>query len=249
MLKALIVENEVRAQKLLGALIADYVPDVQIIGFADNPVDAKKIVDTQSLDIVFLDIELNQGTGFDFLDSLENISFKIIFTTAYDHFALKAIKHGAVDYLLKPYSPKELIQAVYKVKESRQSASWLKEIQDIFMKGQKPTIPKLTVKTTSGLYVIDVDDIIRIEADSSYSKIYQSNGQTLMVSKPIGKLEEKLPKELFFRVHASHLINLQFVDSYRTEDGGYVQLKNKDKIPVARRKKTSFIEELTHFSG
>ena len=244
MLKALIVENEIRAQKLLAALVADYVPDFQIIGVADNPISAKKIAEELEPNIVFLDIELNEGTGFDFLESLDNIAFKTIFTTAYDHFALKAIKHRAIDYLLKPYSPKELVQAVHKVKESQQSEAWLKDMKNIFKKDQK-----LTVKTSSGIYIINVQEIIRIEADSSYSKIYQSNGQTLMVSKSIGKLEETLPKDLFFRVHSSHLVNLNFVSSYQLEDGGYAQLKNEDKVPVSRRKKTSFIELLTHFPG
>lgn len=249
MLKALIVENEVRAQKLLTALIADYAPNIQVIGLADNPLSAKKIAEDHKLDIVFLDIELNDGTGFDFLESLDDIAFKIIFTTAYEHFALKAIKHGAIDYLLKPYSPKELVQAVHKVKESQQSLAWLQDMKSVFMKDQKPIIQKLTVKTSSGIYLIDIRDIIRIEADSSYSKIIQLNGQSIMVSKPIGKLEEQLPKGLFFRVHASHLINLRYVDSYQLVDGGYVQLKNDDKVPVSRRKKPSFIEQLTHFQG
>lgn len=189
-----------------------------------------------------MDIQIIGGTGFDILDNFEEINFDIIFTTAYEEYALKAFDYEAIQYLLKPYSPKNVIDAVNRLKKKK---SDLKLIRKILQSSNKEKLSnRLTIHSNEGIEFIDIDRIIRLEADRSYCSIYMEEGQKLTVSKPLRILEEELTLYTFFRSHESHLINLKKLKKYVNEDGGYLLMTDDSVVPLARRRKAEILKLL-----
>lgn len=193
---------------------------------------------------MFLDIEMPNGSGFDLLESLsEPIDFKIIFITAYHEYALKAFKFSAVDYLLKPINVDELKQAISKVRpgaeqEPKEKIDTL--IENISRKGG--TMNKIALPSMEGLQFVNLDEIIYCESQDNYTQFFLTDGKRVMVSKTIKHFEELLDPERFFRVHRSNIINLKYIDKYVKGEGGYVVMKQGERIPVSRRRKESFLQ-------
>jgi len=249
MLRTLIIEDEVSSQKLLKVIIDDYCPQLNLVGIASNISEGKQLIETSSPDLIFLDIELQGSTGFDLLDSVDSKSARIIFTTAYDQYAIKAFKYQAIDYILKPYSPKEIISAVLKVKENQYDDELFERLK-VMMKERNghPSNLRLEVSNHEGVQMIEMSDIMRVEANGSYCTIHLREGKSITVSKLIKELEDKLPKEQFYRAHKSHLVNFIYVKEYKREDGGYAILSNTECIPVARRRKDDFLNQLSKYN-
>lgn len=241
---ALIIEDEADAQQLLSKIIEEYCLDVTVAGGAANIQDGKNLIESLKPDIVFLDIQLGDKTGFQLLDSLVSYPFKLIITTAYQEFALKAFKYEAIDYVLKPYSPKSIMTALEKVKRQSVDSEVFKRLESLLSAQNKKT--KVSLPTSDGYVMVSPDEIVHVSADRAYSQVFlSSDKKKLFISKPLKELETLLPSESFFRLHTSHLINLDKVDKYNKEDGGYVLMTNGSQVPVARRRKTAFLDLLT----
>ncbi|MFT4534009.1 MAG: two-component system LytT family response regulator [Saprospiraceae bacterium] len=244
MVRVAIIENEVDAKPLLSSIIREYCPSLELVGMAKNIEDGLSLIESMKPDLVFLGIEIDGGTSFQLLDRLVHMSFKIIFTTAYDRYALKAFKYGAVDYLLKPYSPQDVLKSVERVRRTLYDQAIFNRLDFLMKSNKSEHNKKMTIPTSEGVSVISVNDIIRVEADRSYCFICLSDGERMLVSKPLKDLEKSLPRALFYRVHTTHLINMEYIKRYVKEDGGCVMMNDGSSVPIARRRKQHFLKML-----
>ncbi len=233
-MRTAIIENETKAQRLLSDIINTYCTELEVIGIAPTVNDGRRLITEHKPDLLFLDIQLDDGDGFDLLDILDQQELKVIFTTAYDSYAIKAFKYEAIDYLLKPITPKEVMKAVEKVKRMKESQVSFQQLKALL---QNKTTDTLRVSTAESISLIKISDIIRIEGDGAYSTIHLADGESEMVSRSIGQLENEINQSSFLRVHTSHLINQSYLRKYIKEDGGYALMKDGVKLPVSRRKK------------
>ena len=236
-LTAAIVDDVAQARATLKEDLATYCPNIEIIGEADGVVTGSKLLNKIKPDVVFLDIQLQDGTGFDILEILGDISFQVIFTTASDEFAIKAFKFSAVDYLLKPVDPDELIVAVQKISKVNHSTQ---ENYDLLLNTVKEqSAPKrMALHTLEKIHVTEIADIVRCESNGNYTTFYFKNGQKLLVTKTLKEYDQMLSEYKFARVHQSHLINAQQIKEFVKVDGGYIVMHDGSKIPVSLRKKS-----------
>ena len=248
-MNAVIIEDEEDAIVLLQTLVTECLPQLTILGHASDVETAIRLIDESKPDLIFLDINLKNGNGFQVIDGISYGNAQVIFTTAYDAYALKAFNYNAIDYLLKPYSPQQLIHAVQKAEKMAKS---LKEEDINFLDKMKSLVAqmnniskgKIPFHTQEGIHIYHIDDIIRLEVDRSYCRLYLTKDRKMIVSKTLKNIEEILPEESFKRVHKSHLININFLSSYIKDEGGYLQMKNGDNVPLSRRKKEGFLSYL-----
>ena len=243
MIKAVIIEDEFNAQNTLDKLIQYTQKDIEVIAKIDNVSEAITFLKEQSPDLVFLDIELIGGNAFQILESLENISFKIIFTTAYDEFAIKAIKFDTIDYLLKPIDSDELTEcidrfrAIFKKEQIYKSA--VDQVSEI---NQKETEKTLLIKTADAQYLLQIKDIVRCQSDGAYTIFYTRDKQ-IMSARNLKYYENILSDHTFVRVHQSHLVNIKYIQTINSNNT--VSLTNGEYIPVATRKKAYLKQILT----
>lgn len=232
-MKVIIVENEVNALSSLKKLL-NYIDDrIEIVGETGFITKAKELIQIHKPELVFLDIELQDGTAFDFIKSLATINFKIIFTTAYSQYAIKAFKYSAVDYLLKPIDPIELEGAILRTRDEIKKDLKQQELLNIFSSGLSDDFKKIVLKTSEKTHILKLDDIIRLEADTSYTIVITKN-EKIVVSKHL-KYYEELLDESFIRCHQSHIINLKHIKGI--VKGKLIELLNGELIPVSVRKK------------
>jgi len=245
MLDAIIIDDEHRGRKLLEVLLNKHCPNVNIIGQADSVQSGLVLINDKKPSLVFLDVEMPDGSGFDLLEKLDTIDFSLIFTTAFDQYALKAIKFSALDYLLKPIDEEELIAAVSKV-DNGEKQDISNEIDNFLHLYQKPknVTNKIALSTMEGLAFVEIENILRCEADAKYTFVYLKSGKKLHITKNLKEFEELLTEYGFFRVHHSHLINLAYIVKYHKGRGGYVILEDGTSIGVAQRKKDDFLKQL-----
>ncbi len=220
---------------------------MDIVGAVETVFDAKKILKEGQVDLVFLDNHLKDGNGIDLLKSLDRIDFKIIFVTGHEEFAIEAFKFSAIDYLMKPVDPDELIGAVKKVERQiiveRDQNIYQTLIANLTNKDYK----KLVLRTHDAISIVETPDIVRCHGDAGYTSFCLGDSRQIMVSKNLKYYEDLLSSYGFFRVHQSHLVNLKMVDSYHRKDEVII-MKNKDVVPLAQRKKEAFIQILSTYS-
>lgn len=253
MIKAVLVEDEVKSLKALETMLQPYNNIIKIEGTYSSPLDALQAIIKHPPDLVFLDIEMPKMNGFQLLEQVKDISFNVIFTTAYDQFAVQAFKYSAAGYLLKPIDADDLKATILKI-ESAEVKKLLPAQMDILrnsllgmrsIKEQKVALP-----TPDGLLFVPMQDIVRCESDSNYTTVFFSNRDKLLICKTLKEIEELLGEEHFLRVHQSHLINMNFIRQFIKSDGGYLLLNDKTEIPIARSKKDFFINKCnTYFSS
>jgi len=243
-LSAILVDDMPTALNMLQNDLTQFHPEIEIIGTAKSVVEASKILRKQQPDILFLDIMLGDGTGFDVLEIHPNLSSKIIFVTASDEYAIKAFKFAAIDYVLKPYSNEDLANAIDKaknqIKPDKEQLTVLQ--QSITKPSQRPK--KISLNTSNKIMVVNLDDIVRCQSDNNYTEFFMNDGQKILVGKTLKYFADMLKEFDFLRVHQSHLINIQFIKEFIKSDGGYLVLKNKTTIPVSVRKKNEVISVL-----
>ncbi|MFK7973108.1 MAG: LytR/AlgR family response regulator transcription factor [Bacteroidia bacterium] len=249
MLKALIVEDEINSQELLKELIAEYTEGVEVVGTAQGVKEALEKIGELSPDLLLLDIELADGDGFQVLEQVEDPNFDVIFTTAYNQYAIKAFKFSATDYLLKPVDIEELQRAVARVVEKQQEGDQevsKERLQALIsnLRNSQKGFKRIVLPTTNGFTVVDPKDIIRCESDRNYTFIFLTDGRKILVSRTIKEYEEMLVDFNFFRVHQSHLINLAFLKNYIRGRGGQVELTDGTVVDVSARKKADFMRRL-----
>jgi two-component system, LytTR family, response regulator len=247
MLTVIIIDDEAKGRMALREKLTTYCPQIKIVAEADNGQDALILIEKHKPQLIFLDIEMPRMNGFEMLNKVQDKNFHIIFTTAYDQYAIKAIKYAAFDYLLKPIDIEELITAISKVAltENNQTKKQVEVLQQN-MQQQKKQLNKLAIATLDGLMFYDINDIVHLEANSNYTYIYLVNKTKITASKTLKEFEELLPDDIFFRTHHSHLINLNYIKRYIKGDGGQIELQNGTYVDVSRRKKEAFLKVIGH---
>lgn len=248
MINAIIIEDEKKSREALTGLLKRYCKNVEIIAEADGYQSGLDILKDHKPDVVFLDIQMPDGSGFKLLEDLEEINFEIIFTTAFDQFAIKAIKYSALDYLLKPIIPDELSNAVKKVVRKKQKGDINKNVNVLLhnLKKQEEETKKLALSTAEKIHIVEINDIIRCESDNYYTMFFFTNGKKLLISKTLKENEELLRDHNFIRTHKSHLINSKYIKSFNRNEGGYILMSDESKIPVSRRKREKIIDIINH---
>ena len=236
-----IIEDEKDSQVLLKKILEQYCSGTQILGVAANISEGRELLSLNP-DIVFLDVQLGTDCGFELLQSLRQRSFKLIVTTAFKEYALKAFEYEAIAYVMKPYSPKAIVEAVDRTKKILHDRHIYDRLSSLI--NSQVRVTRISVPTAKGYEIIELNSIINIEADRSYCSIYLDNEETLVVSRSLKEMQEMLPASQFYRSHTSHLINLKGLERYSKEDGGYAIMTNGKSIPISRRKKIEFIELL-----
>jgi two-component system LytT family response regulator len=246
MIRSIIIDDEENNRQMIGDLIVKHCPEVTVLAEADGVETGMAAIQKHHPDLIFLDIKMDDGTGFDLLEKIGNIDFKVIFITAYEEYAIKAFKFSAIDYLLKPVDPDDLVEAVEKAQ-----AQLLKDLKFQFSMLSENLNPEkrktLVLRTFDKIHYLDTQNIVRCESDRNYTFFYLTNNEKIIVSSPLKEYEEILDGQGFFRIHKSHLVNLNFVESYVKGDGGYLVLKDKTQLPVAMRKKEALLERLAAF--
>ena len=243
MLTAIIIDDEQKGRLALKQKLLDYCPDIQLLDEADSGTKGIQLIEQLHPDIIFLDIEMPGMDGFEMLKKIPGKQFHIIFTTAYDHYAIKAIKFAAFDYLLKPVDIEELKQAVERISQSRPQNQTIKKLEvlehNLFTNA---SLNKIAIPILDGFLFFNISDITHLEAQSNYTEIHFTNNQKLVASRTLKEFEELLPADIFFRPHHSHIVNLSFIKRYIRGDGGQIELQNGAIVSVSRRKKEEFLK-------
>ncbi len=245
-LRAILVDDEMVSLQNLNQKLAEFCPDIKVVGTAQRPEEAIKLIRHEVPDVVFLDIEMPRMSGLRMLEELKGFRFDVIFTTAYNHYAVEALRAKAFDYLMKPVGIADLQSCIERL---------LKDIngRPKNVTNQVPTIPKsksqddkISIPTGDGLEFIPVKSITHITSSSNYSTIFLTDGKKMLVTRPLGDFEEMLLPYNFFRVHNSHLVNLKYVKKYIRGEGGQVVMQDGETIDVSRRKKDDFLKALSN---
>jgi two-component system, LytTR family, response regulator len=244
MIEAVIIDDEPKNVKILRSMLTEFCPQVIITGDADNARTGYELIVSQKPNLVFLDIEMPYGNGFDLLNQLTPASFEVIFVSAFDKYLLQAFKYAALDFLLKPVNIDELKAAVLNAEKRIQKQAVNQHLSLLLDNFRKPSVAlqKIAIPTTEGFDFIFVNEIIRCEAQGAYTEIYIKDSKKILVSKPLKDYESLLPEDIFFRIHNSHLINLNFIKKYNKGRGGFVELDDGAIIEVAVRRKEDFLK-------
>ncbi len=246
MIQALIIDDEADGRDTLKMAIEKYCPEVAIQGIYATPEEGLAAIRSLKPDLVFLDVQMPHMSGFDLLQQVSPISFEVIFVTAHDQYAIKAIRFSALDYLLKPVDVDDLIHAVKKAEERLQHRSSAFQYQSVLNNIQFRTgkVEKLAVPSFDGIDFFNTDDIIYCQADGNYTMLYLKNKQTQLISRNLKDFESLLVESGFCRVHHSSLINMKHIQKYVKGEGGYVILTDNHHVDISRRKKEEFLKLL-----
>ena len=247
-LKAIIVDDEESARDVLQNLLIRFCSDVEVAAKCENLTQAVGVIQSEQPDLVFLDIEMPNYAGYEIVKFFKTITFEIIFVTAYDHYAIKAIKFSALDYLLKPVEAEDLKAAVEKVTQKRKEREGNNRVELLLQNflEEKTAHQRIAIASMEGLQFVPTDDIIYLEANSNYTSFYLTNNRKIMAAKTLKDFEELLPASMFIRIHHSYLINKNGVEKYIKGEGGQVVMKNGVTLDVARRKKEEFMKAIGH---
>lgn len=244
MIKAVIVDDEPKAIQSLSWELSNFSNDIQIIKTFSNPELAIEYIEEHTLDCLFLDIQMPTMDGFQFLDKLTNKDFAIVITTAYNEYAIKALKHEAIDYLLKPIDSDDLEDTIKKIKKFNSRLINSTKIEEVLQNfNTKFDKKKITINTDGKLIFLDAELIIFIESDGNYSTIHMEDGQKIVLTKKLKEVNVILPEHYFFRIHNSYIINLNKIKEF-IKNEGYVLMQSQHKIPVARQRRSDFLEKL-----
>lgn len=245
-IKAILIDDELSSLQNLQQKITEFCPDVNVVAATQKPEEAIQLINRLKPDVIFLDIEMPRMNGFRMLDELEATDFEIIFTTAYNHYAIDAIRISAFDYLMKPIAISDLQKAVQRLLDTRQIQTKEKiEILKTSLQDKKSQEDKIAIPTSEGIEFIPIKSILHIESSSNYSKIYLNGSKVLTVTKLLKDFEDMLLPYRFYRIHHSHLINLNYIQKYLKADGGQVLMQDGTLIDVSRRKKDEFLKLIT----
>ncbi len=246
MITVIIVDDELSALKSMQWEIANFCDDVTILGSFSNALEAKKFLSENAVDCVFLDIEMPEMDGFQFLDSFKNRNFSVVITTAYDQYAIKAIKEKALDYLLKPIDSDDLKSCIEKIRQHKEEHSIHERLErtlETMVQKNQNHVKKISVSCDGKIIFLNPDDIMYCESDGNYCTIFLENKEKIFITQKLKFMEEKLQDLYFFRIHNSYLINLNKVKEFHKSDD-FVVLSNHVKLPVSRNKKSNFLDQL-----
>ncbi len=235
MISIVVIDDEPRARETIINLLKISPVELTLAGEADSVQSGYETINLTSPDLVLLDINLPDGSGFDLLKMFEQISFRVIFVTAHNEYAIRAFKYSAVDYIMKPITAGELFRALEKTKAIIDKEETAVKLSTLLQNLEK--LKKIVLKTAESIHIVNVSEIIRCEADVNYTTFYLSNGKKLLVSKPLKEYDRLLAPAGFFRTHQSHLVNLDHMLRYEKTEGGYLVMDDNSTVPVSTRKK------------
>lgn len=241
-MKTIIIDDEPHCVGYLHVLLVQHCPNVEVVATAANGQEGLSAIRQHNPELVFLDIEMPVMNGFQMLKELETIPFQIIFTTAYDRYALRAFKFSALDYLLKPIDPQELKNAVFRSRKAFPIAQ--EQLSVLKNQLHHPTAAfsnKIAVPSQEGFSFLNLQDIVTCEAESNYTKFHLMGGKSLLISRTLGDVEDTLKEKGFFRIHKQFLINLQHIIKYVKGEGGYVVMSNNQLVSIARSRREEFV--------
>lgn len=241
-LRILLVDDEAPCRDALRLFLQSNCPDALVVGEAASVGEAESGIVRTRPDLILLDVEMQDGTGFDLLDRFPQPGFQVIFTTAHDQFAVRAFRYSAVDYLLKPVDPDDLAAAVRRASLPGDAAVRHRQLEQLRQNAATGSFERITLNTGDGLVFIRTAEIVRLEANGNYSFVFLENGERHLATQSLSAFEEILPRPPFFRAHQSHLVNTAFVRKLAKDEGDTLLLTNKTAIPLARRRKDVFIE-------
>ncbi len=244
MIKAVIVDDEPKAIQSLSWELTHFRDDIEVVKTFSNPEDAIDYLNFNTPDCLFLDIQMPTMDGFQFLEKLDNKDFAIVITTAYNEFAIKALKHEAIDYLLKPIDSDDLNDTVKKIKKYNKKFYNSSKIEEaLSVLNAKQDQKKIIINTDGKLIFLNVEDVIFVESDGNYCTIVTKDGQKILMTKKLKEVNDLLPEHYFFRIHNSYIVNLNKIKEF-IKNEGYVIMESNHKIPVARQRKSDFLEKL-----
>lgn len=245
MIKALLIDDEPANNQLMRTLLTTYAPQVELVGEAGSVAEGCREILRLRPDVIFLDVEMEDGTGFDLLRNLRHLPLHVIFITAHQQFAIDAFSFSALDYLLKPVSPPQLLAAIDKAGQAISNEELRLKLDTLLAHVEEPANPKkkLVLKTLERVYVVSSDEIVRMESSGSYTTVHLTDGNKILVSRQLKAFDGMLAASGFMRVHQSHLVNLSMVFFYDKTNGEAV-LKDKTTVPVASRKKEELLKTI-----
>ncbi len=243
-LKAVIIDDEKDSRDILYNYLTKYCPKVKVCGFGESVKTGLDMIAQHDPDIVFLDIEMPYGNGFDLLDQVNQVTFETIFVTAFDNYAIRALNQSAAYYLLKPIDIDELIQAVSKIREEKQKANYIQHSQILLdnIRSAARNDQKIMLPTLEGFEIVPVAQIIYCQAEDNFTRFHFKEGKSLLICRTLKFFDDLLNDFQFLRIHRSHLINLAYVRRYTKGKGGYVTMENNTQLEVAPDRKKSFLE-------
>jgi len=244
-MRAVIIDDERRARNYLRGILKDQFKKIDIVGEADGVETGLQLIEDKLPELVFLDVQMQDGTGFDLLAKINRSKVHIIFISAYDRFAITAIKYSAVDFLLKPVEISDLSMALDKVQKTKLTDEVQSKLDLLLSNLNK--IEKIALPSLNGIEFVKIETIIRCESDNNYTNFYLTNNEKIIVSKTLKEFEDILESKGFFRTHKSHIINLAFLKKYVKGEGGIAVMEDGSEITVSRRRKEEFLEILSNF--
>ncbi len=243
-IKSIIVDDEKHGRENLAGLLREYCPEVLVLGEANSVAAAVLLIEKHDPDLVFLDIEMPKENGFRLLETLGHARFEVIFVTAFDNYAIKAIRFSAADYILKPINYNDLREAVIRVSQRVFQKQENQRVNELARNIQQPENPRIGLPTGDRIEFIEVRKIIHCKGEGNYTHIYLQDKRRLLVAKTLVDFEELLNDYAFIRTHKSHLVNLHHVSAYLKTDGGTLELSNGDRVNISRRRKDAVQEVL-----
>lgn len=244
MIKAIIIDDIEQARITFKKDLEEYAPDVEIIGEAGGVVEGAKLLKKIKPDILFLDIQMQDGSGFDLLDLLPEINFKIIFITASDAHAIKAFRYAAIDYLLKPVDPDELMSSLDKFRKQQIDESDKYRLLNDTLKNHSKPSERLALHSQDKIHIVNISDIIRCESSVNYTEFYFTDRKKMVVSKTLKEFEDLLTESNFYRVHQSHLVNTKYIKEFVKTEGGHLIMTDGSMVPVSTRKRPEVVRML-----
>ena len=250
-MKVVIIDDESKARSLLHTIISEYCSEIEEIFQAENLLKGIEIIKKEEISIVFLDIEMPQHSGlqlFEFLD-INDITFEVIFTTAYSDYAIQAFEFSAIDYLLKPLRPNKVKEAVEKAKKALEQNQVQQRLTELKKALSSEKFNKLALPVEDGVLFVKLEDIFLLEADSMYTQFYLKNEKKMLISKPLKYFSDLLEsKDMFYKPHRSYLVNLQYLQKLVKKEGTYIELENKFLVPVSKDKKDELIKIISELN-
>jgi two-component system, LytTR family, response regulator len=241
-MKAVIIDDEKDSRTILANYLTKYCPEVTVSGFGESVATGLEVIKKHQPDIVFLDIEMPYGNGFDLLDKIEDVTFETVFVTAFDHYAIRAINQSAAYYLLKPVAIEELIQAVEKIKKEYGEGRHAEHTRLLVQNSKSGAPQKIMLPTLEGFEIVPIHSIMYCEAVDNFTRFHFESSPPLMICRTLKYFEEVLAGHRFLRVHRSHVINPDFVIRYSKGKGGYLTMKNNQELEISPVRKKEFLE-------
>ncbi|GAB4326114.1 MAG: LytTR family DNA-binding domain-containing protein [Bacteroidales bacterium] len=244
MIRTIIIDDEASARTTLKQLLSEHCPQIEVVAEGSSVGEGLKIIGLHHPELVFLDVQMPDGTGFDLLRKLEKVDFRVVFASAYDRFAIDAFRFSAVDYLLKPVEAEKLIEACQRLNQPDDKYDLLNRKVEVLLANTRTGVEKIALPTFEGILFVRISDIVRCESDNNYTRFFLNDKREILVSRTLKEYDELLSPYRFFRIHKSHLINLDYLEKYRKGEGGSVIMEDGAELEVSRRRKEDFMAAL-----